>query len=85
MYITQLEETPNLKVWHYRPLESGPIEPITRPATPPVFVREQYLITEVTVNLDGTWVSAEEAQVELEATYGPEFFVITAWNPWCQV
>ena len=43
------------------------------------------MITEVTVNLDGTWVSAEEAQVELEETYGPEFFVITAWNPWCQV
>ena len=85
MYITQLEETPNLKVKHHRPLESSAIEPITRPATPPVFVREQYLITEVTVNLDGTWVSAEEAQVELEATYGPEFFVITAWNPWCQV
>ena len=74
-----------LKVKDYRPLESGPIEPIPRPTTPPVFVREQYLITEVTVNLDGTWVSAEEAQVELEATYGPEFFVITAWNPWCQV
>ena len=30
-------------------------------------------------------MSAEQAQVELEETYGPEFFVITAWNPWCQV
>jgi hypothetical protein len=84
MHNTQLEEILNLKVKNHLPLESDPIEPITRPATPPVFVREQYLITEVTVNLDGTWVSAEQAQVGLEETYGPEFFVITAWNPWCQ-
>ena len=74
-----------MNVKQYRPLESVPIEPIPRPAAPPVFVREQYLITEVSVDLDGTWVSAAEAQVELEEAYGSEFFVITAWNPWCQV
>ena len=50
MYITQLGEIPNIECKADRQLESGVIEPIPRPAAPPVFVREQYLITEVTVD-----------------------------------
>ena len=84
MHITQLEEFPNLKVESYLTLVLGLIDPTPRPTNQPVFVREHYLVTEVLVNLDGEWVSAEYAQAQLEKEYGPEFFVITAWNPWCQ-
>jgi hypothetical protein len=56
-----------------------------RPDRPPVFVREQYLITKVTVEVDGVWISAEDAQSRYKDSYGAEFFVITAWNPWCEM
>lgn len=50
-----------------------------------MFVREHYLVTEVLVRWGDEWISAEKAQVQLEEEYGSEFFVITAWNSWCQV
>ena len=60
------------------------IEKMNRPDKPPVFMREQFLVTQVTVEVDGEWLPAEEAVIRCEGDFGSECFVITGWNPWCQ-
>lgn len=57
---------------------------ISRPEKPPVFKREQFLVTQVTIEVDGLWMSAEEAVTHCQNDFGNECFVITGWNPWCQ-